>query len=146
LLQRRHRKLQELLPDQKIPTPEEELANPQRADEIYQAAAAFLKEKTRDKQRFPLVFEENCNYGFRRNLWGMKPLGIFTAVAGMAAVAALIVMYYRHTRGAMSSITPTAAVLNGLLLLAWFFWVTPAWVRIAADAYAERLLAACDTI
>src|SRR5437660_3702182 len=146
LVQRRHKKLQELMPDQKIPTPEEELANPERADEIYEAATAFLREKTRDKERFPLVFEENCNYGFRRNLWGMKPLGIFTAVVGTAAVGALIVMHYRHTKVVMSSITPTATALNGLLLLAWLFWVTPAWVKIAADAYAERLLAASDTL
>jgi len=146
LVQQRHKKLQELLPDQKIPTAEEELANPERADEVYEAATAILREKTRDKKRFPLVFEENCNYGFRRNLWGMKPLGTFAAVVGTAAVAALIVMHYRYANVVMSSITPTAAVLNGLLLLAWLFWVTPAWVKIAADAYAERLLAASDTL
>ena len=129
-----------------MPTPEQELANPNGADEVYQAAVALLKERTRDKQRFSLIFEANCDYGFRRNLWGMKPLGIFTAVVGTAAVGALIVMHYRHTKVVMSSITPTATALNGLLLLAWLFWVTPAWVKIAADAYAERLLAASDTL
>ncbi len=146
LLERRHRKLKALLPDQQIPTREQELADPQQADVVYQACAALLKEKTRDKQRFPLVFEENCNYGFRRNLWGMKPLGILTATAGSAAVIALVVLHYREGKVAMSAVTPTAMVVNGLLLLAWLFWFTPAWVKIAADAYAERLLAACDTL
>jgi hypothetical protein len=146
LLARRHARLQELLPDQKIPTPEEERADPQRADDVYEASTAFLKEKTRNTQQFPLIFEENCNYGFRRNLWGMKPLGIVTSAGGAIAVAALVVIHYRAPNLPMSSVTPTALVLNSLLLLVWLFWFTPAWVKIAADAYAERLLAASDTL
>src|SRR6266550_7488459 len=146
LLQRRHAKLQLLLSGQTMPTREQELANPKGADDIYQAAAALLRERTRDKQQFPLIFEENCNYGFRRNLWGMKPLGILTATAGTTAALALIVLHYRSGNVAMSPTTPTVAVVNGLLLLAWLFWFTPSWVRIAADGYAERLLAASDTL
>lgn len=145
LLDRRHQRLQSMVPGIKIPTAKKELADPHAADEIYDACTAFLLEKTRNKNQFPLVFEENCNYGFRRNLWGMKPLGITTALVGVLAVALLFVLNYRNGAG-LSPIALVCSVLNLLLLLGWLIWFTPDWVRIAADAYAERLLAACEKL
>ncbi len=146
LLGRRHQRLRDLLPDQRIPTHQEEQADIKRADDIYEACSAFLKERTRNKQQFPLVFEENCNYGFRRNLWGMKPLGVVTSAVGTVAVVARIVEHYRGGHAAISSITPTALAVNSIVLALWVFWFTPAWVRIAAEAYAERLLGALETL
>ena len=70
-----HKKLSELLNGTAIPTPQDEKRDPERADQVYDACVSCLIERTRDKTRFRLLFEENCNYGFRRNLWGMKPLG-----------------------------------------------------------------------
>jgi hypothetical protein len=32
------------------------------------------------------------------------------------------------------------------MLLAWIVWFTPDWVRLAADAFAQQLLAACDAL
>jgi len=90
VLARRHSKLQELLPNQHIPTEEEELANPEAADKAYEAAVAFLLEQTRDRKKFSLVFEENINYGFRRNLCGMKSIGITTAALGVLGVGGLV--------------------------------------------------------
>lgn len=137
-LERRHNKLQALLPELKIPSPEEEQADPARADEIYDAGTTFLRENTRDQKKFNLVFEENCNYGFRRNLWGMKLLGITTAIIGIAAV--IIHIFVNGTS------TPPLAMISGsinlLLLLGWWLWITPDWVKTAGEAYAERLLEA----
>lgn len=49
----------------------------------------FLREQTRDPKMFPIVYEENVNYGFRRNLLGLKPTGAAIAVVGsLAAIAA----------------------------------------------------------
>ncbi|MBI4445359.1 MAG: hypothetical protein HY645_05555 [Acidobacteria bacterium] len=144
-LARYHQKLGHLLSDLKIPTPEKEDRDPQGADEVYEACVAFLLEKTRDRKQFPLVFEENCNYGFRRNLWGMKPLGIAMAISGTAAILGLLIL--NHFKNA--SIAPTVVIAglgNLLLLLGWLFWFTPPWVRMAADAYAARLLAACEKL
>ncbi len=145
LLTHYHKKLASLLPNMKIPTAEEEKTNPDRADEVYETCTAFLREKTRDKNRFPLVFEENCNYGFRRNLWGMKPLGIIIVMIGTGAVAVLIILNY--SKGLVTSpLVFVAGLGNLLLLLAWLVRFTPNWVKIPADAYAERLLAACENL
>jgi len=145
LLSRRHQKLQRSVKGVRIPTADEELADPDKADEVYDTCTAFLLEKTRKKEEFPLVFEENCNYGFRRNLWGMKPFGITTSSFGTAAVVLLLVLDYRSAI-APAPVVYACALLNFLLLMGWLTWFTPNWIRIAADAYAERLLAACEKL
>src|SRR6266849_6544320 len=68
-LKRYHAKLRVLLPDLKIPEPGDEARNPSAARQVYSSCVLFLRENTRDRKRFPLVFAENVNYGFRRNLW-----------------------------------------------------------------------------
>ena len=68
LVARRHESLQKALPELRIPTKAEELSDLKRSDDIYDSSVKWLLEKTRDKKKFPLVFEENCNYGFRE-LW-----------------------------------------------------------------------------
>lgn len=145
LLSRRHARLQELVAGVQIPTAKQEEKNPAKADQVYDSCTAFLLEKTRDKKQFPLVFEENCNYGFRRNLWGMKPLGILTSAAGTAAVAVLVTLAHRnHSTPALSAII--CGIINSLLLMGWIAWFTPEWVRIPAEAFAERLIAACEVL
>ena len=146
LLRRRHQKLQELLPDVNIPTAEKEAADPETADQVYETCVAFLLEKTRDKKQFPLVFEENCNYGFRRNLWGMKPLGIMTTLAGTIAVAVLFVTKYYARDVSVPPLVLASFLGNMLMLLGWLLWITPQWVKLSAEAYAERLLAACEKL
>lgn len=145
LLRRRHQKLQSLLTDIRIPTATEEETDPLAADDAYDSCTAFLLEMTRQKEKFPLVFEELCNYGFRRNLWGMKSLGVMTSAVGTSAVAVVIGLGYR-TGLVPPPIVLACGILNLLLLLGWLFWFTPSWVRIAAYAYAERLLASCESL
>lgn len=145
LLERRHDKLRALVPGITIPTVEQEGADPESADTVYDACTAFLLEKTRKKDDFPLVFEENCNYGFRRNLWGMKPLGVVISLGGTVAVVLLLIANLR-SGVALSPMILACTLVNLSLFLGWLVWIKPTWVRIPAEAYAERLLAACDTL
>ena len=141
----RHKKLKKLRPDLRAPTEEDDVADPQRCDEVYETWTRFLIEKTRDEKAFPLIFKENCNYGFRRNLWGLKPLGIVTCLVGLLLVGLLLYQNYR--RGiSPKPVTLLSGCVDLLLILVWLFWIAPSWIRIAADAYAERLLAAIDKL
>lgn len=145
LLSRRHKRLQLIVSGVRIPTADEERADPEGADQVYEACTAFLLEKTRSKEHFPLIFEENCSYGFRRNLWGLKPLGLLSSTAALAAIAVLFVRSYR-TGTVPAPLCFVSAGMTAVLLLGWLTWFTPSWVKIAADAYAERLLAACENL
>lgn len=146
LLLARHRMLEQLLPGQRMPTDEEERKDPARADDIYATCIARLIERTRDKKKFRLLFDENCNYGFRRNLWGMKRLGIVTTGLGIVGIAAAGVADWVATdREVSPSLFLYGAVLV-VLLAVWLVWVTPGWVRIPGEAYALRLLGATETL
>lgn len=37
---------------------------------------SWLRANTRNKETFPLVYEENINYGFKKNMMRLKPIGI----------------------------------------------------------------------
>lgn len=142
---RYHRCLKKLRPDLKIPTPEQEAKDAMGADQIYGAASRYLISVTRDTKKFPLIFKENVNYGFRRNLWGLKPVGLsMVALSTLICALRLWVSYQTHTTPSVESVS--GIVINFALFLLWVFWITPSTVRIAAEAYAERLLEACEQV
>jgi hypothetical protein len=55
----------------------------QRADAAYETAVAVMRERTRKADESPLVFDELCKFGFRRNLWGHRTLGVALAATGL---------------------------------------------------------------
>ena len=135
------------LPELKLPTAEEEGADPEAADRAYQSVTAWLLTQTRDTKRFSILFRENISFGFRRNLWGLKPLGI--AVTLTAACASTAAITYRYWAEHGPPPPPEVMIVTAavwLLLLVWVAVITRDWVRIPADAYGTQLLAACDTL
>ena len=143
LLARYHRRLQSLVPDQRLPSAAEEAANADAADQIYDAAVALLRNRTRDRNAFPLVFDHLCSYGFRRNLWGLKPVGLLSNVASLAVIAIVQIGGRRWSIEPVAATVVTATVIDALFLMAWLR-ITPNWVRRAADNYADSLLESCD--
>jgi hypothetical protein len=121
------------------PSKRKEAASPADADNIYEGYVRHLRDATRDKQQYPLVFEENVNYGFRRNTWGLRPFGVTLAVLGVLGGGFNL---YRHAGGPVLSLAVAVTAVNILLLGFWTFWVRRAWVRIPAQAYADRLMEA----
>lgn len=141
---RYRRKLQELMPDLRLPSRLEEATDPDEADAVYDSCALYLREKTRDTKAFPLVFSENVDYGMRRNLLGMKPAGISLSIAGL--VAAMLATILGTKDGQLPAFPALATLANAFMLTFWLVRITPEWVRVPAFAYAERLLAACDSL
>lgn len=126
----------------RLPTMDEEVADPLTADAIYGAATQELIEKTRDMTRFPLLFKENVNYGFRRNMVGLRAWG-----AGICLAAAVVTIFMIMTNEPSflrveDSIGVTLVFFDVLGAYAWWMLVTPVWVKQPAFAYAERLLEA----
>ncbi len=138
--------LQKQLPDPPFPSAEDEQRDPATADAIYASAGAWLLSHTRDRARFALLFEENVNYGFRRNFWALKPVALAVAVFSLLiSLGAMVTSYMRA--GTEPAIE--AAVATGLVSLYALFVIVRVnrdWVRLAAEAYARQLLAACDVL
>ena len=140
-----------------LPTKQEEEANPSWADTKYEEAVTSLREATRDTSRFPLVFAENANYGFRRNLWGLKPrgthrrrarYGLLDAAAAnqMGATLARSVVGVFANPDNVAVIRLAVAVADTALAAFWIFWVKPSWVKAVDDAYAIRLMESVQTL
>jgi hypothetical protein len=145
LLARRHRKLETLM-GESLPTEQEEQADRAAADHAYEAAVTFLIQRTRSRETFPLVFTENRNYGFRRNMLGLRPWGRrISAASAAVALGALIGALFGWINLAEIPLV-VVLVASVTLLVIWNRTVTPEWVRRAADAYAARLLEAIETL
>jgi len=135
-----------------MPSSDEEKNDPTRADGQYDSAVHWLKEQCRGKQ-FSLVLKENTAYGFRRNLLGLRPVGIFVSLFALAVPVVLIAAkFVQPLRGSeclevvlRNPQLAAAAVLAFISIWIWVFAVSSRWVRQAADGYARALLAACDS-
>src|SRR5882724_5463170 len=142
-LGRYHNKLKTLLPGLQIPDLANERTNPSHASEVYGSCISLLREKTRDPKAFPLVFAENINFGFRRNLCGWKPIGLIVASLGVVSCALFTATHLRAEQSVLL-FGIAGLVVSITLLFLWLFVIKPDWVRLAADAYAERLIRSLD--
>jgi hypothetical protein len=131
----------------------EELLDPKGCDHRYRAATTRLMEARRDA-KYGLVHNENASYGFRRNLLGLKPVGIAVSLSAMlVAVAAwqiglqgfngisLILAGWNHP---VPVNLLTAFVLDSMFAFLWVSVVTEGFVRQAANEYALALLRTLD--
>lgn len=133
-----------------LPDEESEKRNPGAADEIYESMVQWLREQCRGPT-FGLVEKESASYGFRRNMYGLKPIGVVTSIVSTAVVAFVIGTSVPWDRDGLE----LANVDQGLLLAGTFslstlaFWlvvVRASWVRESATQYATALLACCDRL
>ena len=127
----------------RLPTAEQEAGDPQAADEAYALAVRSLRELTRDPNAFPLIHAENINYGFRRNLYGMKPAGI---MVGIISLCLSLIVVWECESDTRASTAWSGIVVAVVALAFWLLVVRPSWVRVVADEYADRLLGAVEAL
>lgn len=141
---RYHRRLQQMLPDMSLPSVEEERKDPESADRVYASCGDILREQTRDPQRFGLLLSENIQYGTRRNLLGAKPIALWIGIPAVAICVAAVGFSIKTGTGLGVPLSCSLIALTCLLF--WIFRVNRAWVRTTAFTYAERLLAASESL
>lgn len=144
-LQRYRHFLESRVSGLRFPDQEGETADIKSATAVCESSVKWLREATRDTKKFPLVFSENTNYGFRRNLLGVKPAALLLSIATVLAVGvhAWIASASELSNVPVQSWLAGTAALIGLLF--WIFVVTKEFVKTTAFAYATALLAACDS-
>jgi len=124
-----------------VPTREEQEQDQQAADKHYESCTEELIRRTRDAKKFPLVFKGLTEYGFRRNLFGLKIIGLSLAVVGIAGSAWSTYSVWATTQKPPAVSIVAAFIMTGLLL-AWIAWVTERTVKLSANRYARFLLEA----
>lgn len=133
-----------------MPTAEDEQRDPGAADVAYAAAGDALRPLTNDRKAYPFVFKELVAYGFNRNAYGARWVGLAVAVLTLLAAA----LHAGALR--LSPITVDLAVLDNshimVMVLAlgmtglWLLHFTSATVRLAGLSYAKRLWEALERI
>ena len=141
--------LERSVPGLKLASPRQEQRSREQADDGYQGATTWLLAQTRDRSKFELLFRENMNYGFRRNLWALRGWALTFDVAAIAIVAlakpGLLAQFSGGTPPADTTILVSAAIVV-VHAVTFLIVIRADWVREVADAYARQLLAACDRL
>ena len=139
-----HEQLTHLVEGTTAPTIEQEEADPSSADEIYTAWSNYLRRNTRG-EKFPLVRKELMNYGYRRNVYGMRPIGILVSLISLVTCAIRLYFVYRSTSQYDEALI-LAGVFSLVFSVLWIFQFTANWVRIPAVEYAKRLAESVDIL
>lgn len=123
--------------ESKIAAPAESYENtyPGKADDIYRSWSDFLRGKARDEKKYPLVFTELINYGFRRNLFGIKWVCVFSA---FTAIVILILPQMKHI--VFSEIQCAVGLFLLIYMMIFMFVINSNWVKTVANAYAKSLI------
>jgi hypothetical protein len=139
-----------------FPNPEQEKADPAKADEVYQSGAQWLLDRTRPYagKQFDLLFRDNVTYGFCRNALGVRPLAIILSVGCFFwTLAKEHILFGASGRlfdwSALTQLSPPAIAslaVSGVMFLVWVFFFTKTSVRTGAFSFARTLLRTCDAL
>ncbi len=127
------------------PSEADEINNPTAANDFYAAAALWLRDNTRDKKKFNLLYDELVTYGYRRNLLGLKPVAILANIVVMLVSGAIIYFYPSYFQkipylDEKLVILSVAVVFHSLFML---LAVSKQSVRDASITYGTRLIESC---
>ncbi|WP_148244128.1 hypothetical protein [Enterobacter asburiae] len=139
---------------QQFPTLRDEDKDPISADAIYTAAGNFLRNATRDKNKYPLLFNDNISYGFRRNGYGLKVIGIVISLICLLWVFVRtniqtwnVRIETSHSIESIFNIGEWSTVVFSLCMtVVWLFAFTELAVREAAFSYAKTLISTCESL
>lgn len=149
---RYHRQLENQIQGLKIPTRDEELADPVNADSCYTSATNFLREHTRDKKQYPMIYSDNVAYGYARNLLAMKFVGVLSAVIALALNALWLTQKIQFSSDVQlilqtlieHTLAAGAFAVSMVMMFLFVFVVNKDYVRGRAIRYALSLHAVCD--
>lgn len=127
-----------------MPSKDDELRDIHLSDDAYGSAGVWLRENTKDTSKYNLLFKENIGYGFRRNMYGVKILGILISIFSIAISTIIGFIQYESAAILLSSVS--SSLIGLICLLLWVSLVNEQWVRDAAYSYANQLLSSLDSL
>jgi hypothetical protein len=130
------------------PTVQEEKADPRQANDFYLSAGTWLRDNTRDKRAFVILFGENITYGYRRNLLGLKGAALVcNLIAALSCLAILILrpLYFAALPPIdekMLMVLAAVVLHSAYMLLA----VSTDGVREASRTFGRQLILSSETL
>jgi len=130
-----------------MPSPQEEIADPNMADNVYSETMTWLRGKTRDEK---ILLNENITYGFMRNSLGLKWIALLICLISFIILVALFFLNYEsslkdfHQLGIFIKKVKMALwltlVVSLLMPLYWSLIINKNNLRRAAINYAKTLI------
>lgn len=141
--QRQH--VQRLLPSEPLLSDQRDRDDPAGSICTIERYIRYLRERTRSREQFPVVFEANVSYGFQRNLLALRPYGI--TVSALTIVGSLGVLVLTNLGWLHRPVWPLAgAAAIGCLGLVLWLRATSSSVQAQANDYARALLDSAEVI
>jgi hypothetical protein len=132
---------------ERSPTADDETARPKECDGFYERCGDWLREQTRDQKKFKLLFEENMTYGFRRNLLGLKPLGLaLNACVVFIAILSLAFRFPLDSENELATRLISTLAFAAIHAIYFSAFVSMDGVCEAAQQYARQLLLSCESL
>lgn len=130
------------------PSEHDERTDPARADDFYLSAGNWLRDATRDRRKFKILYDELLTYGFRRNLLGLKPVALAMNALVAAALAALFYVrpsyfYDINHADVKFYVLVTATLCHSFYMI---FAVGKTGVKEASATYGRQLILSCELL
>lgn len=143
---RYYRKLASFEPEFRIFACDESEWNERISYDLCRSVIAWLSSKTRDKKVFHLVYEENINYGYHRNMRNLKKLGIIFNIIALFILFLSIWLPYLETLK-QSTVKYVISMSVHILEIAYLcVCITKNSVNVSAKRYARALIETIDII
>lgn len=151
--ERLHNWLESHIDGLQLPCDKEENEDPEDADSRYASAIYFLREYTRDRKKYPLIYHDLVSYGFSRNLLAVKPLGVFIAISVLLANLFIFKIEFHMIETFLTSIKShefialkflLSSSVTVLFLIIYLLQINQKHVQKRAMRYAKSLVSVCD--
>lgn len=144
------KKIHELLTEKSsinLPSEQDEIDDPDKADYLYNEVIVWLRGETRDEK---ILLNENITYGFVRNSLGLKPIALVICVISIIILIILFFLNYQHSLRELGefiifikkiklALWLTLAI-SLLMPLYWIFFINKSNIRSIAIDYAKTLI------
>jgi len=124
-----------------VPSEKEQKIDPDAADQYYRSCTEEIIRRTRDQKLYPLVFKTLVEYGFRRNMLGLKKFGLSLTSVALMLIGWNIFAAWNTTQQFPATSVIAVFIIFGLLLC-WMIWINEKAVFLTANRYAHFLLEA----
>lgn len=101
-----------------MPSPQEETADPNMADNVYSETMTWLRGKTRDEK---LLLNENITYGFMRNSLGLKWIALSICLISLLL---LVVLFFLNYEGSLKDFHQLIIFIKKIKMALWLTLLT----------------------